>query len=44
MTIFEVMKAIVSVIIPAFNEQKNIARAIKSVLAQSFPDFELIVV
>ena len=44
MTIFEVMKAIVSVIIPAFNEQRNIARAIKSVLAQSFPDFELIVV
>ena len=44
MTIFEVMKAIVSVIIPAFNEQRNIARAIKSVLAQSFCDFELIVV
>ena len=44
MTIFEVMKAIVSVIIPAFNEQRNIARAIKSVLAQSLCDFELIVV
>lgn len=44
MTIFEAMKTIVSVIIPAFNEQKNIARAIKSVLAQSIADFELIVV
>jgi glycosyltransferase involved in cell wall biosynthesis len=34
----------VSVIIPAFNRQRVIGRAIKSVLAQTFQDFEIIVV
>lgn len=33
-----------SVIIPVFNKEKTILRAIDSVLDQSFPDFELIVV
>jgi glycosyltransferase involved in cell wall biosynthesis len=33
-----------SVIIPAYNREKTIGRAIDSVLAQSFTDFELIVV
>jgi glycosyltransferase involved in cell wall biosynthesis len=35
---------LVSVIIPAFNRERVIGRAIKSVLAQSFQDFEIIVV
>ena len=34
----------VSVIIPAYNRETLVARAIDSVLAQTFPDFELIVV
>jgi len=34
----------VSVIMPAFNREKYIAESIESVLAQSFKDFELIVV
>jgi glycosyltransferase involved in cell wall biosynthesis len=35
---------LVSVIIPAFNRERVIGRAIKSVLAQTFQDFEIIVV
>jgi len=35
---------IVSVIMPAYNEQKNIEQAIRSVIGQSFQDWELLVV
>lgn len=35
---------LVSVIIPTFNREKLVARAIESVLAQTYPHFELIVV
>src|SRR5262245_48081752 len=35
---------IISVVMPLYNREKTIARAIDSVLAQSFVDFELIVV
>jgi glycosyltransferase involved in cell wall biosynthesis len=35
---------LVSVIIPAFNRERVIGKAIKSVLAQTFQDFEIIVV
>jgi glycosyltransferase involved in cell wall biosynthesis len=34
----------VSIVMPVYNEQASVARAIKSVLAQTFADFELIVV
>lgn len=34
----------VSVVIPAYNEEKNIAETIKAVLAQDYPDFEVVVV
>jgi len=34
----------VSVIIPAYNEEKSIAETIKSILASDYPDFEVIVV
>lgn len=34
----------VSVIVPAFNEARVIARTIDSVLAQAYPDFEVIVI
>jgi glycosyltransferase involved in cell wall biosynthesis len=34
----------VSVVIPAHNEEKNIADTIRAVLAQDYPDFEVIVV
>jgi len=34
----------ISIIIPLYNKEKEIARAIKSVLSQSFSEFELIVV
>jgi len=34
----------VSVIMPAFNREKYIARSIESVLAQTFEDFELIII
>lgn len=34
----------VTVVIPAFNEEKNIARTIEAVLAQDYPDREVIVV
>lgn len=36
--------ALVSVIVPAYNVQKYIVEAIESVLAQSYEDFELIVI
>jgi len=35
---------LVSVVIPLYNKERHIARAIKSVLGQTFGDFELIVV
>lgn len=38
------MKPIVSVIMPAYNSEKFIASAIDSVLAQTFRDFELIII
>lgn len=38
------MGPMVSVIIPAYNEEQNIRNAIESVLAQDFEDFELIIV
>ena len=38
------MKPLVSIIIPAFNEQKNIARAIGSALSQSLKCLEIIVI
>ena len=34
----------ISVVIPAHNEEKNIAATIRAVLAQDYPDFEIIVV
>jgi len=34
----------VSIIIPAYNEEKNIIRAISNALEQNYPDFEVIVV
>jgi glycosyltransferase involved in cell wall biosynthesis len=34
----------ISIIIPLYNKENEIARAIKSVLSQSFSEFELIVV
>ena len=36
--------SMISVIMPAYNEEKYIGRAIDSILAQSFQDFELIVI
>jgi glycosyltransferase involved in cell wall biosynthesis len=34
----------ISVVIPAYNREATIGRAIESVLAQTFGDFELIVI
>lgn len=34
----------ISVVIPAYNEEKNIAQTIEAVLAQNYSDFEIIVV
>ncbi|MCP4666649.1 MAG: glycosyltransferase, partial [Deltaproteobacteria bacterium] len=36
--------AIVSVIIPAYNRARKVVRAVQSVLAQTCPDLEIIVV
>jgi glycosyltransferase involved in cell wall biosynthesis len=38
------VKPVVSVIIPTFNREKFVGKAIQSVLVQSFPDFEIIIV
>jgi glycosyltransferase involved in cell wall biosynthesis len=38
------VEPVVSVIIPTFNREKFLGKAIQSVLAQSFPDFEIIIV
>ena len=38
------MKPTVSVILPTYNRNKLVLKAIDSVLSQSFQDFELIVV
>jgi len=38
------MKPKITVIIPCYNEEKTIARCIRSLLSQSFKDFEIIVV
>ena len=38
------MNPLVSVIIPAYNREKHIKRAIESILAQSFNNFEIIIV
>lgn len=40
----EYEKPLVSIVIPAYNAQDGIARSIDTVLAQSFPDVEIIVV
>ena len=34
----------ISVIMPCYNEQENIARSVQSILDQTFTDFELIVI
>ena len=33
-----------SVVVPLYNKEREIGRCIRSVLGQSFPDFELIVI
>lgn len=38
------MKTAISVVIPLYNKEKSIARTLRSVLAQTFADFEVIVV
>jgi len=40
----KVNQATVSVIIPAYNAERCLAEAIESVMAQTYPDFEVIVV
>jgi glycosyltransferase involved in cell wall biosynthesis len=35
---------LISVIIPVYNDEASIARAVESALAQDFSDFEIIVV
>jgi len=37
-------ETLVSVVIPAFNAEKYIGMAIESVLSQTYPDWELIIV
>ena len=37
-------KAMISVVIPAYNSERSIERCVKSVLSQSYPSFEVIVV
>ncbi len=43
-TIMATMKPLVSIILPAYNSAHLIARAIESVLAQSFHDWELLII
>ena len=40
----EQFQPLVTVVVPAFNEEKVIARTIESLLASDYPDFEIIVV
>lgn len=43
-TLNSMNKPSISVVIPLFNKEREVTRAIRSVLAQSFADFELIIV
>jgi len=38
------MKPLISIIIPTYNREKTIGRAIKSAVAQTYPNLEVIVV
>ena len=42
--VYYIMNSLISVIIPAFNEEKNIARLLKSIKKQSYKRIEIIVV
>ena len=38
------MNVVISIIIPVFNSEEKIKRCIKSILNQSFNDFEIIII